>query len=406
MLTVEEAQARVLAEVSPLGSEDVALAEAHGRVLREDVRATADVPERDNSAMDGYAVRAEDIANAPASLTVIGDLPAGTMPSIALTRGTSIRIMTGALLPEGADTVVHVEITDGGRDVVRIEQSLARGTNVRRRGEDMRAGDVVLHGGTVIRAGELGVLASVQQTTVRVTRRPTIAILSTGDELIDVERPRTPGKIVNANSWSLAALATEAGALPQRLGIVPDTREATVAALERALVCDFVVTSGGVSVGAWDFVKEALDALGAETKFWRVAMKPGKPVVLSTLRGRLLLGLPGNPVSSMVSFQLFVAPAIRKAMGQSGAILPPSVTMPLAAPLVSKGDRRAYMRVRVTAVQGALIAHPMRAQGSAVSTSMVGANGLAIVAEGITRIEAGGLVDVILIGPVASGGGA
>ena len=406
MLTVEEAQARVLAEVSPLGSEDVALAEAHGRVLREDVRATADVPERDNSAMDGYAVRAEDIANAPASLTVIGDLPAGTMPSIALTRGTSIRIMTGALLPEGADTVVHVEITDGGRDVVRIEQSLARGTNVRRRGEDMRAGDVVLHGGTVIRAGELGVLASVQQTTVRVTRRPTIAILSTGDELIDVERPRTPGKIVNANSWSLAALATEAGALPQRLGIVPDTREATVAALERALVCDFVVTSGGVSVGAWDFVKDALDALGAETKFWRVAMKPGKPVVLSTLRGRLLLGLPGNPVSSMVSFQLFVAPAIRKAMGQSGAILPPSVTMPLAAPLVSKGDRRTYMRVRVTAVQGALIAHPMRAQGSAVSTSMVGANGLAIVAEGITRIEAGGLVDVILIGPVASGGGA
>ena len=403
MLTVEEAQASVLAEVSLLESEDVALAEAHGRVLREDVRAPADVPERDNSAMDGYAVRAEDIAKAPGSLTVIGDLPAGTMPSISLTRGTAIRIMTGALLPDGADTVVHVEITDGGRDLVRIEQSLARGTNVRRRGEDMRVGDVVLHSGTVIRAGELGVLASVQQTTVRVTRRPTIAILSTGDELIDVEQPRAPGKIVNANSWSLAALATEAGALPQRLGIVPDTREATVAALERALACDFVVTSGGVSVGAWDFVKDALDALGAETKFWRVAMKPGKPVVLSTLRGCLLFGLPGNPVSSMVSFQLFVAPAIRKAMGQSGGILPPSVTMPLAAPLVSKGDRRTYMRVRVTAKRGALIAHPMRAQGSGVSTSMVGANGLAIVAEGITRIEAGGLVDVILIGPVASG---
>lgn len=403
MLTVEEAQARVLAEVSLLEGEDVALAEAHGRVLREDVRAAADVPERDNSAMDGYAVRGEDIANAPASLTVIGDLPAGTMPSIALTEGTAIRIMTGALLPDGADTVVHVEITDGGRDVVRIEQSLARGTNVRRRGEDMQTGDVVLHSGTVIRAGELGVLAGVQQTRVKVTRRPTIAILSTGDELIDVERPRTPGKIVNANSWSLAALATEAGALPQRLGIVPDTREATITALEKALACDFVVTSGGVSVGAWDFVKDALDALGAEMKFWRVAMKPGKPVVLSTLRGRLLFGLPGNPVSSIVSFQLFVAPAIRKAMGQSGGILPPSVRIPLAAPLVSKGDRRTYMRVRVTAKQGGLIAHPMHAQGSGVSTSMVGANGLAIVAEGITRIEAGELVDVILIGPVSSG---
>ena len=400
MLTVEEAQARVLDEVSALESEDVALAEAHGRVLREDVRAPADVPERDNSAMDGYAVRAEDIANAPAWLPVIGDLPAGTMPSIPLNTGTAIRIMTGALLPDGADTVAHVEITDGGRDVVRIDHSLTRGTNVRRRGEDMRTGDTVLHCGGIIRAGELGVLASVQQTKVKVARRPTIAILSTGDELIDVEQPRVSGKIVNANSWSLAALATEAGALPQRLGIVADTREATIAALESALACDFIVTSGGVSVGAWDFVKDALDALGAEMKFWRVAMKPGKPVVLSTLRGRLVFGLPGNPVSCMVSFQLFVAPAIRKAMGQTGGLLPPTVRMALAAPLLSKGDRRTYMRVRVTAEQGGLVANPMRAQGSGVSTSMIGANGLAIVAEGITRIEAGAGVDVLLVGPV------
>lgn len=402
MLTVEEAQARVLDEVSPLEAEDVALAEAHGRVLRDDVRAIADVPERDNSAMDGYAVRAEDIANAPVFLPVTGVLPAGTMPSTALAPGTAIRIMTGAFVPDGADTVVHVEITDGGRESVRIERALKPGTNVRRRGEDMRSGDVVLSSGNVIRAGELGVLAGVQQTTVRVSRRPTIAILSTGDELIDVEQPRVAGKIVNANSWSLAALAAESGALPQRLGIVRDTREATIAALERALDCDFVVTSGGVSVGAWDFVKDALDALGAEMKFWRVAMKPGKPVVLSTLRGRLVFGLPGNPVSCMVSFQLFVAPAIRKAMGQTSGLLPPAVRVPLATPLTSKGDRRTYMRVRVTVEQGGLIAHPMRAQGSGVSTSMIGANGLAIVAEGITRIEAGALVDVLLIGLVAA----
>jgi molybdopterin molybdotransferase len=400
VLTVEEAQVRVLAEVTPLGSEDVALTEAHGRVLREDVQAKADLPERDNSAMDGYAVRAEDIARTPATLRVIGDLPAGTLPSIAVAPATAIRIMTGAFLPDGADTVVHVEITDGGRDAVRIDETLPRGTNVRRRGEDMHAGDVVLRGGSVIRAGELGVLASVQQTTVRVARRPSIAILSTGDELIDVNETRAFGRIVNANSWSLAALATEAGALPRRLGIVPDSRDATIHALEHALACDFIITSGGVSVGAWDFVKDALEALGAETKFWRVAMKPGKPVQLSTLRGRLVFGLPGNPVSCMVSFLLFVAPAIRKALGQE-AVLPPILRIPLAAPITSKGDRRTYMRVHVTAESGALAAHPMRAQGSGVSTSMIGANGLAVIEEGVTRVDKGVAVDVVLTGTIA-----
>jgi molybdopterin molybdotransferase len=399
VLTVEEAQASVLAVVSVLGSEEVPLAEAHGRVLREDVTARIDQPERDNSAMDGYAVRAEDIAAAPVTLPVIGDLPAGRPSSIALRPGTAIRIMTGALLPEGADTVAHVEITDGGLEAVRIDRALERGANVRKRGEDMRAGSIVLRSGSVIRAGELGVLVSVQQTAVRVGRRPTIAILATGDELIEIDQPRTLGKIVNANSWSLAALAAEAGALPTRLAIVPDTLEATVAAIESALDYDFVLTSGGVSVGAWDFVKDALQALGAETKFWRVAMKPGKPIQFSTLRGRLLFGLPGNPVSSMVSFLLFVAPAIRKAMGQEN-VLPPHLRMPLAAPLTAKGDRRAYMRVHVAANDGVLLAHPMRAQGSGVSTSMIGANGLAVIEEGITRVEAGAVVDVLMVGGI------
>lgn len=399
MLTVEEAQARVLAEVELLDAEDITLEAALGRVLREDVRASFDLPERDNSAMDGYAVRAGDIANAPVSLRVIGDLPAGTLPSIALEPGTAIRIMTGAFVPEGADTIVHVEITDGGREVVEVRESLKRGTNVRKRGEDMRAGDVVVRPGSVVRAGELGVLAAVQQTTVRVARRPTIAILSTGDELIDVAETRTFGKIVNANSWSLAALASEAGAVPKRLGIVRDSREATIAALEKALDCDFILTSGGVSVGAWDFVKDALEALGAESKFWRVSMKPGKPVQLSTLRGRVVFGLPGNPVSCMVSFLLFVAPAIRKAMGQND-VMPPTLRIPLAEPLTAKGDRRAYLRVHVSARHGALQAHPMRAQGSGVSTSMVGANGLAVISEGVTRVAAGTLVDVIVVGPL------
>ena len=400
MLTVEEAQGRVLAEVPLLAPEEVALAEAHARVLREDVRASGDVPQADNSAMDGYAVRAADVAGAPVALRVIGDLPAGTPPSIVVQPGTAIRIMTGALLPDGADAVAQVEITDGGREVVVVREAIAAGTNVRRRGEDMHEGDVVLRSGAVIRAAEMGVLAAVQKQRVLVSRRPVLAVLSTGDELVDIDQPRGLGQVVNCNSYSLAALAVEAGAEVRRMGIVRDRRDDTMAALESALEADFILTSGGVSVGAWDFVKEALEALGAETKFWRVAMKPGKPVVLSTLRGRLCFGLPGNPVSCMVSFHLFVAPAIRKAMGRTDGILPPTLRMPLAAPVTAKGDRRAYLRVRVTPASGALVAHPMRAQGSGVSTSMVGANGFAVIAEGVTRVEAGEVVEVVLFGAV------
>src|SRR3954465_8299327 len=316
MIPVEEAQERVLAEVELLGTEQVAFTEAHGRGWREDVHARVDVPQGDNTAMDGYAVRADDIAGAPVTLRVIENLPAGTVATKRVEPGTAIRIMTGALMPEGADTVAHVEITDAGSDDVRVIEPLRRGTNVRKRGEDMHAGDIVLCDGTPIHAAEIGVIASVQKPVVRVGRRPTVAILSTGDEIIDVGDAMSPGKVVNSNSYSLAALVREAGAIPRMIGIVRDTREATIAAIESALESDLIISSGGVSVGAYDFVKDALDALGAETKFWQVSMKPGKPVVLSRLRDRLYFGLPGNPVSCMVSFILFIAPSLRKAMGQ------------------------------------------------------------------------------------------
>jgi molybdopterin molybdotransferase len=402
MIEVEEAQRRVLAEVPVLDVEDVALADALGRVLREDVAAPEDVPQGDNSAMDGYAVRAEDVATAPVSLRVIEDLPAGKVAAKRVEAGTAIRIMTGALLPEGADAVVQVELTDAGSELVRVHEAVPRGANVRSRGEDMHRGDIVLRDGTPIRAGELGVLASVQQRVVRVGRRPEIAIFSTGDEVIDVDAPRALGKVVNSNAYALAALVREAGAIPRVLPIVPDRAEATVAAIEEALASDFVVSSGGVSAGAFDFVKDALDSLGAETKFWQVAMKPGKPVVLSRVRGRLYFGLPGNPVSCMVSFLLFVAPSIRKAMGQRSAILPPTANVRLAAPLRGKGDRRTYFRVRVVAMDGELVAQPAPAQGSGVLTSMIGANGLAILERGTTSSEAGSVVPCVLIGSVAS----
>ena len=398
MLPVEEAQQRVLAEITTLDAEDVAIEEALGRVLREDVIAPGDVPERDNSAMDGYAVRAEDVANAPVSLRVIDDLPAGRVTSTRVEPGTAIRIMTGALLPDGADAVAQVEITDAGSEVVRIHEPVQSGVNVRRRGEDMHAGDVVLHAGSLIGAAELGVLASVQKSAVRCGRRPVVAILATGDEIIEIDQPRAPGKVVNSNSYALAAMVRQTGAIPRRLGVARDTRDATIAAMKSALESDFVVSTGGVSVGAFDFVKDALDALGAETKFWKVAMRPGKPVVLSRAGDRVCFGLPGNPVSCLVGFLLFVAPALRKAMGQTSNLFPPVVNMRTAKRLTSRGERRAYLRVRVLARDGELVAHPMPAQGSGVSTSMVQANGLAILETGVTSVDAGASVPVALFG--------
>ncbi|HEV7920198.1 MAG TPA: gephyrin-like molybdotransferase Glp [Thermoanaerobaculia bacterium] len=398
MLSVEEAQEQVLAEVGLLDAEEVPLADAQGLVLREDVAAPFDVPEGDNSAMDGYAVRAADV---PGPLRVIEDVPAGRIATLRVEAGTAIRIMTGALLPLGADAVAQVEITDGGSSVVQVSQPLTAGTNVRRCGEDMVAGSLVLRAGSPIGAAEIGVLAGVQKTRVLVSRRPTVAILSTGDELVAIDQPRGRGKVVNSNAYALAALVRENGGEPRVLGIVPDEREATIAAIEAALDCDFVLSSGGVSVGAFDFVKDALDALGAETKFWRIAMKPGKPVVLSRLRGRLYFGLPGNPVSSMVAFLLFVAPSLRKAMGRTSGLLPPIVLARLQEPLSARGDRRTYLRVRVSAVDGELVAIVMRAQGSGVSTSMLGANGLAILEQGVTAAAAGERVRTVLFGGVA-----
>ena len=404
MLPVEEAQQAVLAEVSLLETERIAFTESAGRVLREDIHAVHDVPHGDNTAMDGYAVRSADVASAAegaaVSLRVIEDLPAGKVATRAVEPGTAIRIMTGALMPAGADTVVPVELTDAGGDSVRVFTAVAGGANIRRRGEDMKKGDVVLAAGTPVGPAELGVLAGVQKTMVTVSKRPIVAILSTGDEVIDVDQTWEPGKVVNSNSYSLAALATEAGALPKMIGIVRDTREDTIRAIESALAADFVVSSGGVSVGAYDFVKDALDALGAETKFWQVAMKPGKPIVLSRVRGRLYFGLPGNPVSCMVSFLLFVAPSLRKAMGQKGNLFPPTVNVRLDSRLKSRGDRRNYMRVRVVARNGELVALPMASQGSGVSTSMVGANGFAVVEQGVTKIDAGEVVPCVLFGRV------
>ncbi|HUP50108.1 MAG TPA: gephyrin-like molybdotransferase Glp, partial [Thermoanaerobaculia bacterium] len=397
LLSVEEALARVLSLVRPLEAERASIEDAVGRVLREDVTAIADVPPADNSAMDGYAVRSADAARAPVTLRVIGEVAAGRVPSQTVEEGTAMRIMTGAAIPPGADAVAQVEITDGGTERVTIDRNVTAGTNVRRRGEDMRAGEVVLRAGTRIGAAEIAVAAAARRQALMAGRRPALAILATGDELV----PLASGEgVVDSNSYALASLAREAGAIPRRAALVRDTLEATREAIEGALDADFIVTTGGVSVGAYDFVKEALDALGARTHLWRVAMKPGKPVVVATLRGRLFFGLPGNPVSAMVSFLLFVAPAIRKALGET-SLTAPVVRIRTTGALKGAGDRRAYLRVRVVAREGELLAEPMRAQGSHIATSMVQANGLAIVDAAV--VEAGELVPVMMIGPIGAG---
>ena len=408
MLPVEEAQERVLSEVSFLGTELVPLTEASGRTLAEDVEAIRDIPLRDNSAMDGYAIIATDIAGAagdhPVRLEVIEDVPAGVVASREVRPGTAIRIMTGALIPAGADAVVPVELTDASSSIVSVVKPVKKGENVRRQGEDMKTGEIVLEKGTGLSPAAMGVLASVQKTEVLVAKRPVVAILSTGDEVIDVDDPFEPGKVVNSNAHSLAALVREAGGVPRILGIVADDLDATVVAIRQAATSDFVLSTGGVSVGAFDFVKDALDVLGAETKFWQVAMKPGKPLVLSRLGECLYFGLPGNPVSCMVSFILFVAPAMRRAMGQEKNLFSPRIRMKTEGRLRSRGDRRQYLRVRVVARDGSLVALPMPVQGSGVSTSMVGANGFAVVQEGITEVGSGEIVDVVVFGGIENQG--
>ena len=396
MISVEDAQSRVMAEVAAGDAEQAPLDDTLGRVLREEIVAAHDAPAADNSAMDGYAVRFDDVANAPVTLPVRGDIPAGHPSATPLEAGTAMRIMTGAFVPDGADTVIQVELTDGGTEQVTIHQSLKRGTNIRRRAEDVHAGDVILRPGIRIGPAEIALLAGAGKTQVRVGRRPTVAILSTGDELIDAGAAQEPGKIVNTNTHLLSALVREAGAIARPLGIVRDTREATIAAFEQAMESDVVISSGGVSVGAYDFVKEALQELGAETKFWRVSMKPGKPVVLSRLRDTLIFGLPGNPVSCFVAFHLFVAPALRKAMGQEVRLFPPSVRARLTAPVRGAAERRVYARVHVSAENGELIATPLTSQSSGALTSMLDANGLAVIPEGANEAD-----HVLLIGTVA-----
>lgn len=412
LISVDEALAEILSHVEPLEAERVAILDTLGRVLAEEIVSDIEIPPFDNSAMDGYALRAGDVAaatpEAPVALKVAGNVAAGYVAGARVEPGATIRIMTGAPLPDGADAVVPFEDTndfDRSKEErlaspaveIEVRRAVQPQDHVRPAGEDVRLGERVMAPGRLIRPQEIGVLASLGHAAVLVHRRPRVAILATGDELLEVHEPLAPGKIRNSNEYTNAALVTRTGGIPLRLGIARDTKADLTAKLRTGLEqgADLFLTSGGVSVGDYDVVKDVLGTEG-EMQFWQVRMKPGKPLAFGLLAdGVPLIGLPGNPVSAMVSFEQFARPAILKMLGHTG-LAKPAVRAVLDEPLTNSG-RRGYARVIVTRREGQYHARGTGEQGSGVLTSMAKANGLAVIPEGTYRLEVGSSVEVQML---------
>jgi molybdopterin molybdotransferase len=392
--------------VTVLGHERVPLTDALHRVLAEDVDSPRDMPPWPASSMDGYALRSADVgaasAAAPIGLAVAARVPAGAMAERPLRPGEAFRIFTGAPLPDGADAIVPQENVREAGGRLLVSARVDPGAFVRPRGEDMRQGERVLERGRVLSAADVGLLATVGRSMVSVIRRPRVGVLSTGDELVDLGGRIGAGQIPNSNSYSLIAQVTEAGAEPVSLGIAGDRLEDIEARLRWGLGCDLVMSSAGVSVGEHDFVKDALARLGAEQHLWLVDMRPGKPIAFSTIpqegKGVLaLFALPGNPVSAMVTFELFVRPALLRMAGRP-RLHRPVVTARALAPIGNRDRRRGYLRVTLTPEGDTYGARLTGTQSSGVLRSMVAADGLAVV-PGDTTIEPGQPVQVILLRP-------
>ncbi|HUX34679.1 MAG TPA: gephyrin-like molybdotransferase Glp [Gemmatimonadaceae bacterium] len=402
--TASQAAAEIVAAMRPLSAEAVPLREALGRVLTGDVTSPVDLPPWHNASMDGYAVRADDVRGAssahPVMLAVVGTIAAGARGDRPVAPGQAYRIMTGAPLPDGADGVIRVEDTDGGVERVAVVDDRDAGRNVRPRGEDLAAGALAVARGTRLGPAHLGVLASVGRGTVDVSRRPRVAILATGDELVDVDRfdeVRRGERIVTSNSYTLDALVRSAGGEPVPLGLVRDDPDALRACLSAAPPYDLLITSGGISVGAFDHTRRVLADLGAELGFWRVKIRPGAPLGFGHWRGAPWLGLPGNPVSSMVTFELFARPALRRLQGMPRVFAQP-VPVRVMDPIATAARLTHFLRAVVSAgADGALEARLTGPQGSGLLTSMAHANALVVVPEDRQAVEPGETLAAVLL---------
>lgn len=405
MLSVAEAAARIIADIETLGAERVALLDALGRVLATPVRSPLTLPAWDNSAMDGYALRAADVRDVrpdhPVTLRVLETVAAGAFPSQRVEPGTATRIMTGAPIPDGADGVVRLEDTDRGTAQVAIHDARDAGHNVRRRGEDIALGATVFERGQPLGAAQIGVLASVGAATVEVYRRPRVAFFGSGDEIVDLDGlPEAVAgrKILTSNSYTLHAMIREAGGEPMNLGIARDDPAELHDRIARSTGSDLLITSAGISAGEFDYVRDVLAQLGVEMTVWKVRMRPGAPVGFGWLGERPWIGLPGNPVSTMVTFELFVRPMLRRMLGHTRIYRRP-VEVTLEEPITIAATLTHFMRGIVTVgAGGAMTARLTGPQGSGVLTSMARANALLIVPEDRPRVEAGESLHALLIG--------
>ncbi len=403
MKSVDKHLADVLAAVHPLSPIDLQLAETHGCVLAEEVHAPAPLPAFDNSAMDGYAVRTADVAGAsdddPVRLAVIGDVMAGSWKALAVSAGSCLRIMTGATMPAGADSVVPVEWTDGGLASVLISRAPQEGQHVRRVGEDVRGGELVAPRGGVIHAAQLALLAAVGRDHALVHPKPRAVVLSTGDEVVEPGEPPRPGQIYDSNSYALTASVTEAGGDGYRAGIVGDDADRLVAILDDHLIrADLVITSGGVSVGERDVVKKALSKLGT-VRFERVAMQPGMPQGFGTIGpdATPIFCLPGNPVSALVAFEVFVRPAIRRMAGFH-KLHRRMVRARLLEAVTTPPGKRQYRRAQLTVQGEEYVVSPHGGTGSHLLAGLAGANALIVIDDDTTEVPVGSEVDVLVLG--------
>jgi len=400
MITVKEALDHILDSITLLNLEKTDILSALGRVIGEDIHASRDIPPKDNSAMDGYALRSDETigagAESPAVLTVIEDIPAGYEPQKMVGPGEAARIMTGAPLPEGADAVVKVEDTACDDAGVRIYVPAEHGENVRYAGEDVRMGDLVIRTGTILRPAEIGMLAALGRSFVKVFRRPLVALISTGDELVDIDDPASAGRTINSNNYSLAAQVMECGGIPLQLGIAKDTREDLTEKFRAALRADVIVSSAGVSVGDYDFVKDVMEDMGIGVELWQVAQRPGKPMTFGSREGMPVFGLPGNPVSSMITFEQYVRPAILKMTGHQN-IFRRTVRATLTHDIEKKQGLRYFFRSRVRNQGGGFVVEITGEQGSGILSSMVLANGIMVIPEDADVVKAGTEVMVQLL---------